>query len=390
MGIKRLTMRALIAVGVLLVADQIAFYTVLRDGLFFGRPVAPFDPPLFSPAQMEGLARIERALATGDPDPKKLRFDAELGWHNLPGGGFGEFRYDWAGCRIGARPLSRTKEPGVRRLVAVGCSMTHGDEVKATETWCAQLDEARSDLEVANLGVSAYGIDQALLRLRRDGLPLQPDVVCLGLLPGAVLRLTSLYRPALRHWSRDVAFKPRFRLDASDELELVPNPARTLADIPRLIRDQRAFLEAFSEHDHWLRRARSAYAPRGTHWMHALFATRVGLSLYEAGGRDTQACFKNPAHGIYRLLKAVVLETRAVASEAEAEFLFLILPGRAVLSVGSYWDGFVQELRSEGVEVLDFSEILRGAPPDRLFAPLGHYGPEFSRIVAETLAEHLR
>ena len=39
MGFKRVAVRTLVAVGVLLVGDQIAHYTVLTDGLFLGNPV---------------------------------------------------------------------------------------------------------------------------------------------------------------------------------------------------------------------------------------------------------------------------------------------------------------------------------------------------------------
>jgi len=393
MGFKRIAVRALAATGVLLICDQIANYTVLGDGMFLGNPVAPFDPPLFSPAQFEKLELIEQALATGDPDPASLRFDSELGWCYPPGGGRNEFTYDWAGCRIGAAPLSRVKAPGVERVVAVGCSMTHGEEVGASETWCARLDAARDDLEVANLGVAAYGIDQSLMRLRRDGLKLEPDVVLLGVLPGAALRLTTLYRPLLRHWSRDVAIKPRFVLEGG-ALVGIPSPASSLGDVPRLLWDQASFLSAFGPHDHWIGRARAAYLPRGSHWSHHLFVSRLALSLYEVGGRDIPICFEDPAHEVYRLHEAIVLETKREAEAAGARFLCLVLPGRDDLRIreeeGAYWDGWVADLRKKGVWMIDVSEALVAERGEGMFAPFGHYGAGASRIVAERLSEALR
>jgi len=379
--------------GGLLLVDQAANYTVLSDDLFLGNPVAPFDPPLFSPAQFGRLLRIEQALRTGDPDPASLRFDPDLGWCNPVEGGSNEFRYDWAGCRIGAQPLAKTKVQGVRRVVAVGCSMTHGEEIRADEAWCAQLDAAREDLEVANLGVAAFGIDQALLRLRRDGLPLEPDIVVLGLLPGAALRLTTLYRPILRHWSRDVAIKPRFVLGETGEIELIASPAQELADVPRLLGDQQAFLGAFGEHDDWIVRARPAYLPRGTHWMHAFALTRIAMSVYEAGGRHIPVCFEDPEHSVYRLHTGIVQAAKKEAERVGAAFILMILPGRDDLRIreeeGAYWDVWVAEMRSLGIEVLDVSEALAAERGAGMFAPLGHYGKGASRVVAEALGAAL-
>src|SRR5690606_35535786 len=102
-------------------------------------------------------------------------------------------------------------------------------------------DRARDELEVANLAMGAYGLDQALLRLRRDGLHLAPDEIWLGWLPAASLRVGTLYRPAQRHWSGPTFFKPRFRLREGNALELVANPAQSIAHTARLIANQNEF-----------------------------------------------------------------------------------------------------------------------------------------------------
>ena len=63
------------------------------------------------------------------------------------------------------------------RALAIGCSFTHGDGVEGAEAWPAVVERSLSGHEVVNLGVGAYGLDQALLRLRRDGPELAPDKV---------------------------------------------------------------------------------------------------------------------------------------------------------------------------------------------------------------------
>jgi hypothetical protein len=386
--LRRAATRATLCAAILLVLDLACDRLFLADGLFLGRPVAPFDPPLFSPDQRAALERIERELAQAG---STARFDAELGWCNRPESGFGEFRYDWAGARIGAAPLARPKAPGVRRVVAIGCSMTHGEEVGALESWCAVVDAERPDLEVANLGVAAYGLDQALLRLRRDGPALEADEVWLGALPAAALRVTTLYRPLLDHWSLDVAFKPRFTLAEGGALVPVPNPVGRAEDIPRLLHDADAFRSALGDDDPWLRRAPLAYARRGSHWSHRSFAARLLLSAHEAGGRAIEACFGEETE-FGRLYTGIVRATAAEARASGARFRLLLLPGERDLEDRrergrGYWEDWAARRRDEGLRVLDLSQALAasGLPARALFAPRGHYTPAASRIVARAI-----
>lgn len=393
MRVGRVALRSLALLAGLALGDWALGQILLEDGLLFGRPVAPFDPPLFSPAQRRALMGIEQALEGGEA--RAVRFDAELGWCNRPESGFGEFRYDWSGARIGAAPLARVKRPGVRRVVAVGCSMTHGEEVVAADAWCARIDAALEDLEVANLGVAAYGIDQALLRLRRDGWRLDPDEVWLGVMPQAALRVTTLFRPLLDHWSLDVAFKPRFELGQAGVLELVPNPARSLADVVHLLHEQRFLLDTFAGRDPWIARAPLAYAPRGSSWTHRSFTARVVLTALEKSGRDLATCF-DQSGGFGRLYTSIVRSMARECAEKRATFHVFVLPGpddlRQKREVGhGYWEDWAARLRSEGMSVIDCSSALMhpGDAGTNWFAPGGHYSSEASERVARALAEEL-
>ena len=105
--------------------------------------------------------------------------------------------YGWA-LRPGARYVGRGGEtitvnargyrgpehperpaPGVTRVLMLGDSVAFGSGVADDETFSALLD-ARPDVEALNLGVDGYGTDQALLRLRREGLAFHPHVVVLN------------------------------------------------------------------------------------------------------------------------------------------------------------------------------------------------------------------
>jgi hypothetical protein len=391
--LRRLLPRLGLSLLVLILIDQSLLHLLLRDDRLFSCPVAPFDPPVFCDSQRESLSRIRSLLAGGAMPRRMFRFDAELGWSNPPEWGRGELRHDWAGCRIGVGPLDREKAPGVRRILTIGCSMTHGEEVAAREAWPSRLDERCEDVEVGNLGVAGYGLDQALLRYRRDGLLLDADEVWLGLLPRAALRVTTLYRPLDSHWSMDVSFKPRFVLGEKEEAVLVENPAQSLEDVVRLLSSQEEWLAALGRNDPWLNRARWAYAPRGSCWAHHSFTGRVVLSLHEGLGRDLLDHYADRDGETYRLLRSIVRTADAEVRAQGARFRLVILPGQPDLEQRDtagrgYWEELSEELERGGVEVFDLSEALEtsGVPRGDLYMPNGHYSPEGSAVVARALA----
>lgn len=388
--------RLLIALGMALVslaiADQVALYALLGEGVFLGRRIAPFDPPLFAESQREALARIDAHLATGEPPLEEFSFDADLGWTNDPGTGGGEFRYDWAGCRIASAPLARDKPAGVRRVLAIGCSMTHGEESSAGETWVARLGEDLDGLEIGNLGVAGYGLDQALLRLREAGPGLDADEVWLGVLPAAALRVTTVCRALLRHWEQGVYFKPRFRLGPAGELVHVPNPGRDLARTSSFFHSQAEFLAATRGSDWWVDRAPLAYASHGSSLLHRSFLGRMALTLHERMGRDLEGPLRDETSELFALVRAIVLATAGEAEALGARFRVLILPGEADLETfeagDPHWRNLASSLEREGVEVLDVSEALaraRREGGEGLFQPGGHYSPRGNAVVAEAL-----
>lgn len=389
---------AALALAVFLAADQTLQHTALADGELLGRWVVPFDPPLFTAWQKRRVHDMA-AIVAGDEELRQSSiFDAELGWCPRPDQRVGAYAYDWSGSRTDGRALARTKDPSRRRVVAIGGSFTQGAEVEADETWAWLLGQ-RLDAEVANLGVAGYGVDQAYLRLRRDGLALQPDEVWLGLMPEAALRLTTHFPPVYRHWSSVVAFKPLFRLEPDGALRLVPNPATSLARALELLSDQQAFLTAVAQDDLWVRRSPLAFAPRGSSWTHWFATSRLAITAAEGGGRDTAQYVGDPDGELHRLLLALILAIDAEAHAAGATLRVLVLPSRpdlqSVVREGSpYWGGLLEELRASDVDWLDVGPRLlaEGAAEDpggSFWMPQLHYSPRANEVVAEELASQL-
>jgi hypothetical protein len=393
---RRLLPRLAIAVATLLIADQVAQHLLLAGGTFFGRPVVPYDPPLFSPEQRRFVEHL-REVARGARLETKLLHDPELGWVAT-----GESRgepFDCFGGRVGRREVSLERSEGRRRIALFGCSFTFGEEVGPRESWAAAMEVLRPDLEVCNLAVSGWGSDQALLRYRRDGPAVAADEVWLGFVPSTLGRLESLYRPAHRHWSALAWFKPRFELGGDGELALVPNPGHSIERTIELLSDQRAFLAAVGEHDRWVRRSPVAFAARGSRLAHHSGIARLLLTIVEVRGRQPEETLlgaeDDPALPLFSaIVQTMAREVRGTG----ARFRLVVLPSRADLvwwrqrgmppSAGET----LRALADSGIEVVDVTEALWAAgvvEQAGCWMPNGHYAPEVNRIVAEVLVRSL-
>lgn len=388
-----------IVLAVLVVADQVVQHTVLAHGYLGTRRVAPFDPPVFCDMQERSVERARVEAAHGVQPGHSIGFDPQLGWSPRPGASAGEFRFDWAGARYATRPVARERDPLQRRAVAIGCSFTMGVEVQAGEAWPALVDDARADLEVVNHGVGGYGLDQVYLRLVRDGLPLAPDEVWVGVFPHAVNRLVTTYAPALDHWAFPASFKPRFELGDEGELVRIDVPARSIDELLRLLSSQRDFLAAVEPHDRWVHTARAAYAPRGTSPWHVSALGRLWLTRSERAGRDVAAELADPSGEVFLLARALLLAMHASARGAGARLRVFVLPSAADLARARvaggerYWSTLRAALCGASIDWFDASDALvaaGGHAESSLWAPQGHYTPAGHRIVADALLVHLR
>jgi hypothetical protein len=121
-----------------------------------------------------------------------------------------------------ARVYAPDPPPGKVRIVTVGDSFTHCDDVADTETWQRYLEGDNADLEVLNLGVPGYGSDQALLRWRRDGRRFRSQIVLLGIWPEDMCRNLNLVRYYLVP-SEGFVTKPRM-IPRDGELAVINSP----------------------------------------------------------------------------------------------------------------------------------------------------------------------
>lgn len=139
------------------------------------------------------------------------------------------------------------------RIAAFGDSFTHGDDVANEHTWQHFMEQKNPDLEVMNFGVGGYGTDQAWLRYREKGKDYDADIVLIGFMVENINRNVNAFVPFYRRLSSPVT-KPRFSLNADDELVLHENKLKTRQDYIELRDNQGESLKKLGQHDYYYQR----------------------------------------------------------------------------------------------------------------------------------------
>ncbi len=132
---------------------------------------------------MEGLASFllsfrDRGRVLWAAGQKRSSYDPDLGWANRPNihipDLYGPGRYlrtNSQGFR-NDRDFDQAVPDGRLRVICSGDSFTFGEGVANDRCWCQQLSNLEPRFEMVNLGQTGYGIDQAYLWYKRDGLKL--------------------------------------------------------------------------------------------------------------------------------------------------------------------------------------------------------------------------
>ncbi len=330
------------------------------------------------------------------PERGYLRYHPVCGWvpregaRNPREGGF----YDAGGVRVAeaSRSYSRDADGSALRVVAVGDSFTHGSEVGAEHAWPALTERALSSgervVQVLNLGVPAYGVDQAYLRYRECGRAYRPGLVLLGLHPADVVRNVNVVPVVREPGMRDMTFsKPRFVL-AGDGLALRNVPTARPAEVARAARDfaawELASLESFFAPGMWDR----------AWWMRSRV---LGLLAASAAVRSPHVSLRRtalrPGSEASELTLRIVADLRRLAEDEGARFAFVLLPGDAdIIDVARGHEvpyaPFLAQLTAvhAGRDVIAALAAGYGEHGAALFAERGHYSEIGNAIVAREVA----
>lgn len=341
-----------------------------------------------------------RVLALDPADPAAMPYeipDPELGWTIRPGGrtsqkeAHGEVVYaaNSLGLRSAPREVPAEKAPGTTRILVVGDSFAHGDEVGFEDSWTARLEAGLgAGWEVWNGGVPGYGTDQALLRMRKLLPAVRPDVVVLTVYRQNLTRNLTFFR-SLHHPATGLPWsKPRFVLEG-DGLRLLNHPAVRPWDVAGTLESYAS--SPLAAHDRFWRSElyedKLVYASRLVRWVISARAEAASRRLQEgmiaAGGEGVV------------LGAAICARFVEEVREASARPLVVILPDNRDLA--SYGPDraplirpFLEELRRRDVPFHDTgpgvrAALLPGEPPEAFYVGgIHHPNPRGCAAIAAT------
>lgn len=344
-------LRTLLALASVAALDIALSLTWLRDGRVGKRPLPPFGIELDAP-QLAVLTRLE----SGEANPNTVtRFDRELGWCVRANAvhANGTIHMNARGQRS-VREYSDVPAPGTLRVACFGDSFTFGDEVPDEYTFETFLERRAPSVEALNYGVSAYGTDQALMRMRREGID-HARVVVIGLLLENIGRNVNRYRPLWTPRTLSPLAKPRYILE-NGALQLVAQPFASGRDFALAVRAG-TVLEQLAEHEYW--------SGRPQVWTGRLSSIgRLAAGWIAYRDRDPRRLWLDqegePRRVTMELIATFQAQARALGAK---EVLVLMLPMREELDVyrrsgQAYWKAALADLSARGIECIDLAPDL--------------------------------
>jgi len=242
----------------------------------------------------------------------------ELGWPARSSFGAGETDSS------GARRLPNYPDPSIPACVhAFGDSFTWGDEVDAEHSYpnvLAGLLECR----VANFGVGGYGTDQAFLRYRLLERNYAP-VVILGHYAEDITRNVNQYRAFLT--GRGLGFKPRFVVDQSGSLQLIPLPKLTETEFRQLSSSSSELLPYEYFDPNKLGNSPFIEFPYSLALLRTLFHYRVEAIIAEQPSFEPFYYPEHPSNAL-NLTRLIVHQFIATARDRDQIPVFIIIPDR--------------------------------------------------------------
>ena len=171
----------------------------------------------------EGMVRLFDPQIRDYVIPSRLFvIDAPLGWRLRPDTTVVHrteyftvsYTINASGYRDRSRPVRKSADR--TRILLYGDSQVFGWGVPDSLRFSNLLEARHPELELWNLAVPAYGLDQQLIAYEERGREMEADVVAFFVSPSTLRRIEKGYLYA--------KYKPRFVVDRAGVLQLVPIP----------------------------------------------------------------------------------------------------------------------------------------------------------------------
>jgi len=342
-------------------------------------------------------------------------FDPELGWVRKPNtshdetGKFG--KTNWTINQFCART-----NPNFDNLESntscYGDSFTFSRQVNDDETWVHYLSEFTNS-NVINFGVGNYGVDQALLRLKRE-FPKHPTkIVIMGVVPETICRIVSVWKHYYEY-GNTFGFKPRFILK-NNSLNLIEN----IIDSKDKFEKYQNYLEDINRYDffyknkflkekisfpycitilknlrrnfgiiNWVQkinqRKNNNFDCTDIEWNTMKIIMKINLDWRVKLFQDNETC---------ELLKQILVEYANYGKKQNFKPVFIFLPQKDdILFIKknfNFYHNFVNELKKiENLFCIDITkDMINIKEIDRMFSDNNEYGGHYSKDGNQKVAE---
>jgi hypothetical protein len=342
-------------------------------------------------------------------------FDPELGWVRKPNtshdetGKFG--KTNWTINQFCART-----NPNFDNLESntscYGDSFTFSRQVNDDETWVHYLSEFTNS-NVINFGVGNYGVDQALLRLKREFPKYPTKIVIMGVVPETICRIVSVWKHYYEY-GNTFGFKPRFILK-NNSLNLIEN----IIDGKDKFEKYQNYLEDINRYDffyknkflkekisfpycitilknlrrnfgiiNWVQkinqRKKNNFDCTDIEWNTMKIIMKINLEWRVKLFQDNETC---------ELLKQILVEYANYGKKQNFKPVFIFLPQKDdILFIKknfNFYHNFVNELKKiENLFCIDITkDMINIKEIDRMFSDNNEYGGHYSKDGNQKVAE---
>jgi len=290
-----------------------------------------------------------------------------------------------------ARHSGTSEHPASVRIAVIGDSMTFGYEVQCQDSWAHELEGLlQPHAQVLNFGVSAYSLNQAMLRYEKDVRPWHPQVVVIGISSLMLMRVNSIY-PVLMNpeWTGFPFVRPRPFAEngiISTINHPVPTPEQILSssridDLPHINADE--YYSPFQ----W---------PRGGIWQ--MFEWSYIFRFANSVRPPSKSL---PSESSSSAIGPLTKEATALSQSAVRQLVQTVLDDGSIpliihfpylpevkesQELSNYSPLVPKILQTAGIEYIDITRCLIETDPiSAHYMPGGHYSPQAGSVIAQCL-----
>lgn len=346
-------------------------------------------------------------------------YDTELGWVRKPNtekeeiGKEGTTKYYID--RIGSR-----KNPGHEKLPKkmsfYGDSFIFARQVNDGQTCQWHLSEL-TKTNVLNFAVGNYGLDQALLRLKREYPKNKTEVVIMGVVPSTIVRVLCMWKH-YNEFGNTFGFKPRFILKKG-KLSLIKN----VIDSEEKFFAYKRFLPKIRKYDYFYRTKFKEEMIKFPYFvsilsnparniplifmviLHSWVKKEKKLEVYPAPMRIIMDINLKLRYRLYKknndavnLMMKLIEEFAAYGKRNKFVPVFLFMPQKDDLLLirekGCFYDDFIKKIEKK-IHIIDLMNILINRNDlDRIYSDDNQYGGHYSsygnKLIAGIIYEELK